>query len=215
MRPPRKLRPRRRRGALGFSLVEAIVALTVAASTLLMISGATYTLSFAMSRISPEPDRPVDRLAAERLLRSFAARLAPPVPEDASVARPGVVLSGDAAGVVFRVVEGGVARSGVVRRAAFFTDPQNSGRRLSARLDEGREATLYVAQETLSFRYLVDDPELGERRWRPAPADQQLPYAVGVWMGDAPIAIAPVTLFGDAGCLSRALQVENAECTFN
>ncbi|MEO0819781.1 MAG: prepilin-type N-terminal cleavage/methylation domain-containing protein [Pseudomonadota bacterium] len=65
--------PRRRRaGERGFSMVEAIVALTIAAMTLALLSGAAFSLRMIAAR-SAAPEEAVELLSTRRVLRRWAS----------------------------------------------------------------------------------------------------------------------------------------------
>lgn len=212
---------RRRLHSRGFAMIDALVALAVAALTLSLLTSASWGLKIASDRRAAlEATAAADWLLARRTLQAWAG--------DVSNAGPrasGANMIGTAATLRMRVraqdglggfvgefrVEGS-ADAGYTLSAARH-DGLNDAR-LSA--DAPRRSVLLRANEPIRFLYLFPQSDGTGTVWRYETGDgAALPIAVAVELGDMRRITAPVFTTISQTCLSALGQggLEDRQCT--
>lgn len=211
------MRARRGRAGRGFSLIEALVALSVGAMALALMGGAGWGLRLA-SPPAAQRSGPEAVLAARRVLRDAAFGAA----RDLSGRR--ALIAGDAADLQV-IAQGGGADRG--RMTAFsIRRREGGGWRLSARraagtndirlAAENEEATLMLEGDgTAAFAYLLADPVTRMAGWvSELPASASLPLAVALDVDGARVLTAQVPTTADPLCLARTglVALEDRSC---
>ncbi|MEM9763322.1 MAG: prepilin-type N-terminal cleavage/methylation domain-containing protein [Pseudomonadota bacterium] len=201
------LRRRRGRRERGFSLVEAVVALSISALTLALLSGAAFSLR-AVGERSAVADQAVDLLAARRVIRRFASE---------TVLRG----AGDTAGFMGGPSEmrlllapdlgtGSPGRLAVLRVERGETHFQLAAyREVGARgvlSDLGRtlseRSVVLESEGPIGFAYLVDNPESRGTLWVTELSAGPPPRALAVRLSSGPQLTAMFHQEIDPGCLS-------------
>lgn len=214
-RPVRPLR-RRRAGARGFALAEALVALAVAAMTLSLLTGATWGLKQAADRRAAAAQTgPADWMAARRALSAWAAGLTAP----GEAAAPGRIV-GSATGLRL-VVDGGgrpyVAALRVERRGdaihALVAERHDGLRDARLPSDAPRRTELVVTDRPMRLLYLI--PRAGTRglTWAYETGDA-LPAAIALEVDDMRRLTAAIHPTVGAACLGRGglAALEDGRC---
>ena len=211
-RPARAARRARRMGrprARGIALAEALVALAVAAMTMLLLSSAGWGLRHAMDRqAAAAQPAAAEWLATRRVLRDFASGLtmsrdgeaAQRVLGSEKALRMGLAgaPAGHPAGAVveLRIREAEGVRTLTVTRQPGRSDPRVAGADL-------REAELMRTEAPLRFAYLVAGSGLAAgATWRTETHPADLPVAIAVMAGEATLAVAPVPSEVSVACVA-------------
>lgn len=209
MRAARRLpSSRRRRGhERGFSLVEMVVALTIAAMTLALISGASFSLR-AIGQRAAADNGAAELLAVRRILHRWVS--------EAMLRGPGgaAAFVGDRSEVRFLLapdtLAGEPARLAVLRierdgdmrvlRAYRERDALSVLQDADGRL--GDSSTLHRTAADLAFVFLVDDPRGTGSAWALAREPGPPPRALALDLGDGRRVVAHVMQDVDGGCLA-------------
>ncbi|MEM7497494.1 MAG: type II secretion system protein [Pseudomonadota bacterium] len=200
---------RRRRHERGFSLVEAVVALTISALTLALLSGAAFSLR-AIGARSEAADEAVDLMAARRVVQRFASE---------TVLRG----AGNTAGFVggpseMRLLLGPDLTTGTPGRLVVLRVERNEGHYLLTAYRETPAASVWAevdgrltdrsevmeSAEPLRFAYLIDNPEGGGALWVAEHRAGSPPQALAIRVDGGPTLTARFAQELDPGCLAAA-----------
>ena len=191
------------------ALTEALVALAVAAMTMLLLSSAGWGLRMANERRA-EAAAPAaaEWLATRRVMRDWAAGLTMARDGEAGQRIVGsetelrLVLGAQAAGLSSgAVVEMRIEDDDGVRRLTVTRHPGQGDARTVG--DGERVTELMRTDAPLRFAYLVADEGVGRRPvWRGETHPKDLPRAIAVLEGDAPRVVAPVLTERSLACVA-------------
>ncbi|MEO0370115.1 MAG: prepilin-type N-terminal cleavage/methylation domain-containing protein [Pseudomonadota bacterium] len=204
---------RRRKGSRGFTLIEALVALTVSAMTLGLLASAGFGLQQAR-QTQAHVDAPLDRIIARRVLQEWigAATKSHPDTEGA--------FEGEADRLALRTAQGQVMRLEIVTENQISTlTAIRAGRMRDVRMisETTRGAELLRVPGLMRFSYLMPTGVRGQLRdWTPVvrQEDGRMPIAVALDLGETRIAIAPIASTAAAPCMVAFGMSENGvvEC---
>ncbi len=211
---------RRRARERGFSLIEATVALTIAAMTLLLLAGAGFGLRLAAERTARTQDIAVDLLAARRAIRRWASEVSTDGTADApelSFAglpdRVAMLLApdpGSAQGdrlALLEVVRGETGDVLLARR-------QRGSRSLLTGIERADSSALLATGRRLSFAYLFTGGR-NEDAWLATTTElARLPRAVALLIDGDRAILARLPQELDPLCIGRvgAVAFEGSRC---
>lgn len=203
---------RRRRAARGFSLIEALVALSVSAMTLALLASAGFGLREARA-IETRQAAPADWLIARRVLQDWAGAAAKPHPRSSGA------FAAEADQLALRTAAGQVMRFTIETEAGVSTLTATRGGSLrDVRLvpEGARRSTVLQVAGQLRFAYLMHTGVRGvQRAWAYSVADGEgLPAAIALEWGDARPLVIPVAASAAGPCVVSFGLSENAvrEC---
>ncbi len=204
------MRRRRHSSQTGFALAEALVALSVAAVTLALLTSATWGLRQTTLRVEVLQEDATDWLTARRVLQAWAA--------SATTAGYNRVEGRFAASpfAMRLIVDDGTSREARPMMVSLEVMQEEGLYRLSAARQYGvrdvrlaaeitQQSTVIVSDAPLRLVYLVarsDDLPGQVWTYEPRPA-QGLPVAVAVEQGDERMIVARVPVTRSAACISR------------
>lgn len=215
MRPALKYlsrRPRRRTGSRGFTLIEALVALSVSAMTLGLLASAGFGLQQARQS-ETHADTPLDRIIARRVLHEWVGAATKSHPQTSGA------FEGEADRLALRTATGEVMRLMIETEDQVSTlNATRAGRLRDVRMtsETDHPSVLLSLPGTLRFSYLMQTGLRGRTRdWTYSVADQNsLPVAVALELGGTRIAVAPITATAAGPCMVAYGMSENGvvEC---
>ncbi|MEL6768650.1 MAG: prepilin-type N-terminal cleavage/methylation domain-containing protein [Pseudomonadota bacterium] len=201
------LRRRRGRAERGFSLVEAVVALSISALTLALLSGAAFSLR-AVGERNETASQAVDLLAARRVIRRFASETVLRGAGDTAGFMGGpsemrLLLAPDlGTGAPARLAVLRIERSetqyqlAAYRQAGAASVLSELGRTLSER------SVVLESEGPIGFAYLVDNPESRGTIWVSERQAGPPPHALAVRLTGGLQLTAPFHQELDPGCLA-------------
>ncbi|MFQ6546522.1 type II secretion system protein J [Aestuariibius sp. 2305UL40-4] len=210
---------RRRRTARGFSLIEALVALSISAVTLSLMTGATWGLRQMTDRARPaEISTADDWIAARRVFRDWASaaggtslRSAGYFGGDARELRVLVPPRHDAPGflgILTIRADGGGGWTLEARRARGASD-------IRFPAEEARSTRLLSGQGEARLSYLIPADFGGDARWRSeAQTGTGLPLAIALDVGGDRLLTARIPAERAPACIARLGRagLEEREC---
>ena len=209
----RKRRPPRRRArSRGFTLIEALVALSVSAMTLGLLASAGFGLQQAR-QASTQTAGTVDWIIVRRVLHEWAGAAAKSHPQSSGA------FEAEADRLSLRTATGEVMRfvieteDQVSTLTAFRAGPLRDVRMVS---ETDRPSVLITVDGTLRFSYLMKTGMRGQTRdWTYSVADAEgLPLAIGLELSGARVATAAVAATAAGPCMVGYGMSENGpiEC---
>lgn len=203
----RPLRARRR--ARGIALAEALVALAIAAMTLLLLTSAGWGLKHVSdSRAAAEATDAADWLAARRVLQGWASGLTAARSERAGTRIIGtsttarMVLSSVAAGLPVEAV----AELRIVQEAERYVlvaARYPNDRDVRTATGGARETRLLTSDGPMRFSYLFRGGSgQGRSAWRYETHPQDLPRAIAIEVENTRQVVAPIFPDRSAACVA-------------
>ncbi|MEM9148337.1 MAG: prepilin-type N-terminal cleavage/methylation domain-containing protein [Pseudomonadota bacterium] len=196
---------RRRRGTRGFSLVEVVVALTVTAMTITLLSGAAFSMRLISER-SSRAEAALDVLTVRRLIRAWASATqlrgvfgeATFMGDDAQVrmqlVRDDTTGAPSRLGVLRIEREGGISTLTAVR-APDRTVWQDLGADLAI-------SRVYATSERLQFAFLTASADGRELVWTTRREPGSPPLAMALQIGETHRIVGVFEQEIDPGCLA-------------
>lgn len=201
---------RRRKGSRGFILTEALVALTVAALTLALLTSATWGLRQTAAQPSSMQQEATDWLTARRVLQAWAASATID-----GIAQTESRFEGSPTRMRLVLDDGTSRDNRPVMISLEITESDGLSRLTAARLfdvrdvrigsDRLRASTVIVSDQSLRLVYYVASAtgQIG-RVWTYEPRPEQgLPAAVAVERGTDRMIVAQMPATRSATCVSR------------
>lgn len=211
---------RRGRRTKGFAMIDALVALAIAALTLTLLTSATWGLKLASDwRVSSESASATDWLLARRTLSAWASDLSNDGPRARGDAMIGTATTlrlqvRDRAAVEPYVGELQVTGSGDI--GYVLTAARHDGLRdARVAVDQPRRSVLLMSSEPMRFVYLFRQENTAGTVWRYETGDGEvLPLAVGIEVSGARQVTVPVLNTISQTCLSAlgAGALEGEQC---
>ncbi|MEM9797752.1 MAG: hypothetical protein AAF919_14765 [Pseudomonadota bacterium] len=186
---------RRRPGARGFALAEALVSLAVAAMTLAMLTGASWGLRTVSDRTAPSLTDAGSLLTTRRVLHAWAAAVEPSGGRD-----PAARIVGNAAEMRMALTDSDgrpmvvaltVTRDGDLHAVSAARQLGRSDARQIAA--DARRTTIYRDARVLRLSYLMPGEDGIGRSWSyEIDPDRGTPFAVALEAGAERLILAPI-----------------------
>lgn len=211
----RKWRTRRHVHGRGFALAEALVALSVAAMTMVLLTGATWGLSHATRTPPPKAQAPAfDTLIARRLVHAWIGAI-----NVRDGQRLDAALWGQANEIRVHVSSEDLGRfvgtlrierdaDGRSRLWAFRDEGMGDVRRVAG---NGRRSLVLESTAPLRFSYMLARTRSGDTWSYLWEDDMPLPLAIALEIGSERIVIAPLPASRSPDCVVKLGLTEGAE----